>query len=159
MTKMIKDFPLRFEQFSASTSTQSGELGISELPQTVKALLGQDGLLLLMMKQNGIWDLPGGKVDGAEDLETALHREVEEETGLSLSHIDLFAQGLRHRDPRLPVLVHFYETQHPRPWTTGDVRLSHEHRDLVLADAELLSRLPMPEIYRQTGLNWLARAA
>jgi ADP-ribose pyrophosphatase YjhB (NUDIX family) len=159
MTRTVKEKVLRFEQFSASTPVQPGTPGITELPQTVKALLGQDGMVLLMMKQNGMWDLPGGKVDGTEDLETALHREVEEETGLSLSHIDLFAQGLRHRDPRVPVLVHFYETLQPRTWTTGDVRLSSEHRDLVLADADLLSRLPMPEVYKQMGLSWLTRSA
>jgi ADP-ribose pyrophosphatase YjhB (NUDIX family) len=159
MTSISKEKTLRFEQLSASMPFQVGMPGISELPQTVKALLGQDGMVLLMMKQNGMWDLPGGKVDGSEDLDTALLREVEEETGLSLTHIDLFAQGLRHRDPRVPVLVHFYETLQPRTWTTGDVRLSSEHRDLVLADADLLSRLPMPEIYKQMGLNWLARAA
>ncbi len=130
-----------------------------ELPQTVKALLGQDGLILLLMKQNGMWDLPGGKVDGSEGLDLALQREVEEETGLTVQQVSTYAQGLRHREPRVPVLVTFYDVAIRRPWTTGDVRLSTEHRDLVMADAELLVRLPMPDVYKQMGLTWLARAA
>lgn len=131
----------------------------AELPQTVKALLGQDGLLLLLMKQNGVWDLAGGKVDGSESLDVALQREVQEETGLLVRHVSPFSQGLRHREPRVPVLVTFYDVLISRPWTTGDVRLSTEHRDMVMADADLLMRLPMPEVYKQMGLTWLQRAA
>jgi ADP-ribose pyrophosphatase YjhB (NUDIX family) len=133
--------------------------GAAELPQTVKAFVGQDSALLLLMKQNGMWDLPGGKVDCSESLDGALQREVEEETGLAVSSVSLFSQGLRHRDPRVPVLVSFYDVAIIQTWTTGDVRLSAEHRDLVMADAELMRRLPMPDVYRQMGLNWLTRAA
>lgn len=31
----------------------------------------------------GKWDLPGGRLEFGEQPETALHREIEEETGLS----------------------------------------------------------------------------
>ncbi len=133
--------------------------GVVELPQTVKALLGHEGMILLLMKQNGMWDLPGGKVDGSEALDEALHREVEEETGLAVRRVNHYARGLRHRDPRVPVLVTFYDVLISGAWTTGNVILSSEHRDLVMADAELLARLPMPDVYRQTALTWLQRAA
>lgn len=144
---------------AAAMSGATMVLAARELPQTVKALLGRDGMLLLMMKQNGMWDLPGGKVDSDEALDLAVQREVEEETGLAVHSIDRFSQGLRHRDPRVPVLVTFYSVGIVLPWTTGDVRLSVEHRDLVMADAALVQRLPMPDVYRQMGLNWLSRAA
>jgi len=37
----------------------------------------------LIMKRDGIWDLPKGKLEPGEDFETAALREVEEEIGLS----------------------------------------------------------------------------
>lgn len=43
---------------------------------------------VLIMKRNGIWDLPKGKVDSGESLESAAIREVEEETGISNLKID-----------------------------------------------------------------------
>ncbi len=36
----------------------------------------------LVIKRNGVWDLPKGKLEKEEDFETAALREVEEETGL-----------------------------------------------------------------------------
>jgi 8-oxo-dGTP pyrophosphatase MutT (NUDIX family) len=36
----------------------------------------------LIMKRDGLWDLPKGKLDEGEDFETAALREVEEEVGL-----------------------------------------------------------------------------
>jgi 8-oxo-dGTP pyrophosphatase MutT (NUDIX family) len=151
----VKEDAVGFEMTSAGGLFPAA----AELPQTVKALLGRDGMVLLLMKQNGLWDLPGGKVDGSESLDTALTREVEEETGLSVRSVNPFSRGLRHRDPRVPVLVTFYDVRTMKLWTTGDVRLSGEHRDLVMADAALLQRLPMPDVYRQMGLNWLSRGA
>ncbi len=49
----------------------------------------------------GQWAFPGGFVDVGEDIGAAVHREVEEETGLSGVHFQLFsAFGDPRRDPR-----------------------------------------------------------
>lgn len=37
----------------------------------------------LVIKRNGVWDLPKGKMEEGEDFETTALREVEEETGLT----------------------------------------------------------------------------
>lgn len=37
----------------------------------------------LVIKRNGVWDLPKGKMEDGEDFETTALREVEEETGLT----------------------------------------------------------------------------
>ncbi len=34
------------------------------------------------------WDIPGGGIDHGEDAFTTLHREIMEETGLTIKHID-----------------------------------------------------------------------
>jgi 8-oxo-dGTP pyrophosphatase MutT (NUDIX family) len=57
---------------------------------TVGALLvGPSGRLLLVRthKWGGRWGVPGGKVEGGETLLAAVHREVREETGLTVGAV------------------------------------------------------------------------
>ena len=83
------------EQFSSAD--QPGNLYIShhnsnELKEAFRAcfkLIEAGGGLVfnreghfLIIRRNGIWDLPKGKLERGEDFETAALREVEEETGL-----------------------------------------------------------------------------
>jgi len=61
--------------------------------------------ILLIQRKNepfkGKWALPGGFVDEHEDLKDAAMRELQEETGLSVSDMEqLGAFGKPHRDPR-----------------------------------------------------------
>ena len=49
----------------------------------------------------GKWALPGGFVELDEELETACHRELEEETGIRVGELKQFrAYGAVNRDPR-----------------------------------------------------------
>lgn len=56
----------------------------------VKAFIVNDGRLLIVKRATndrympGVWEIPGGKLDDGEDMETALLREVKEEVGLSI---------------------------------------------------------------------------
>jgi 8-oxo-dGTP diphosphatase len=72
----------------------------------------QAGLQILLIRrgappQQGMWALPGGLVqvsdrgDQGEDLEAAARRELEEETGAKVSHLEqLYTFGTPGRDPR-----------------------------------------------------------
>jgi len=56
----------------------------------VGAVVEDDGKVLLLKRpaddfMGGIFELPSGKVEPGEDLKTALVREVEEETGLTVA--------------------------------------------------------------------------
>ncbi len=125
------------------------------LAQTVKALVHHGEGILLLMKQSGAWDLPGGKLDQHETLDAAIRRELLEETGQDALELTFFGETLRQRENRAPVRVSFYRASFQPGWTTGDIVLSTEHRDLVIADAHLVERLPMLDAYRQAALDGL----
>ena len=60
--------------------------------QIVGAVVDHKGEILLLRRlpgdfRGGAWELPSGKVEPGEDLMTALHREVAEETGLAIDEI------------------------------------------------------------------------
>jgi len=58
----------------------------------VGAVIQKDSLVLLLKRpkddfMGGIYELPSGKVEDDESLDSALYREVEEETGLRIREI------------------------------------------------------------------------
>jgi 8-oxo-dGTP diphosphatase len=65
--------------------------GIAQL--VVGAVVTDDEGRVLLLKRpaddfmGGLWELPSGKVDPGERLDTALAREVKEETGLDLAKV------------------------------------------------------------------------
>ena len=57
----------------------------------VRAVVVCDGEILLMRTADGALKLPGGGVDDGESDETALRREVDEETGLAVTAVVRYA--------------------------------------------------------------------
>jgi 8-oxo-dGTP pyrophosphatase MutT (NUDIX family) len=55
-----------------------------------------DNKEILFIRRNGKWDLPKGKVEKKEDMETTAIREVEEETGVSGLEITKFLYRSYH---------------------------------------------------------------
>lgn len=65
----------------------------SNIPNTfyrvsVKALIVDQGKILLSQLPSGKWELPGGGLDWGEDFHSALKREFKEETGVLLDWIE-----------------------------------------------------------------------
>ena len=66
------------------------------LPQTVSALIPRGAGILMVAEgavgdTNVTWMLPGGRVEAGESLETALAREIREETGLMVTGTPVLA--------------------------------------------------------------------
>src|ERR1700742_4709165 len=71
---------------TASVPPQHPQLAVS-------AAIFRDGKVLLLRRAKslgtGFYSLPGGRVEFGESLATALHREVDEETGLRIEIVGL----------------------------------------------------------------------
>jgi len=123
-------------------------------------LLDAQGRCLLMRRSMankhmaGQWEWPGGKVDAGEDFMTALHRELAEETGLSVA-VTGFAgtADFWMADKNLHVLALCMEAVQ----TGGTLTLSHENDAAEWVPLSEWSRYDLVTPMRDFMLNYAAR--
>ncbi len=96
---------------------------------SVKAVIRDGAGRVLILKRStdsknnpGKWDFPGGKVDAGEDIDSALLREVSEETGLDIE----LSEVLSSAESETPVKKIAYLIMGAR-LSGGGLRLSSEH--------------------------------
>ena len=111
----------------------------------VAGILFEDGRVLLTQRKKGahlegLWELPGGKIDPDEDPRDALVRELNEELGIDVT-VGAPIEITSHRYPEKRVLLLFFEVARtvgsPAP-TPIDVA------DLMWATATDLDALQFP---------------
>lgn len=81
---------------------------------TVDAIVTRGDYFLLIKRKNPPygWALPGGLVDAGETTETAVMRELKEETNLEAKSVKLFKVASEpNRDPRFSAISLVYEIQ------------------------------------------------
>lgn len=70
------------------------------------------------------WDLPGGKLEFGEDINTALTREIYEEVGLQVENLrPFFTTSFMQSDRYIVVILYVAD------YLSGNVKLSKEHED------------------------------
>src|SRR4051812_34804044 len=97
----------------------------------VSAAIFRDGKVLLTRRARspakGFYSLPGGRVEFGESLHAALHREVDEETGLKVAIIGL--AGWREVLPGTPGSGHYVILSFAARWIGNEPVLNDEHDD------------------------------
>jgi len=97
----------------------------------VSAAIFRDGNILLVRRARspakGVYSLPGGRVEFGETLHAALHREVDEETGLKIEIVDL--AGWREVVPGTSGGGHYLIMSFAARWSFGEPDLNDELDD------------------------------
>jgi ADP-ribose pyrophosphatase YjhB (NUDIX family) len=116
----------------------------------VSAAIFRDDKILLVRRARspakGFYSLPGGRVEFGESLHAALHREVEEETGLKIEVIGLAAW--REVLPGTAGGGHYLIMSFGARWKAGEPVLNDELDDFkwlapdALGELKLTSGLP-----------------
>ena len=65
----------------------------------VKGIIRKNGHILVLVKPNGALDLPGGRVESGETVQSALQREIDEETGLKVKIHDPVEEWSFYKTP------------------------------------------------------------
>jgi ADP-ribose pyrophosphatase YjhB (NUDIX family) len=109
----------------------------------VSGAIFRDGRLLLVRRARspakGFYSLPGGRVEFGESLRTALHREVDEETGLRIEILGL--AGWREVLPGDSGGGHYVIMSFAARWTAREPVLNDEHDDFKWIDPDAIGDL------------------
>ena len=111
----------------------------------VSAAIFRDGRVLLVRRARspgkGFYSLPGGRVEFGESLHTALHREVDEETGLRIEILEL--AGWREVLPGAGGGGHYLIMSFAARWKALEPVLNDEHDDFKWLRPDELGELKM----------------
>jgi 8-oxo-dGTP diphosphatase len=122
----------------------------------VSAAIFRDDRILLVRRARspgkGLYSLPGGRVEFGESLHTALHREVDEETGLKIEIIGL--AGWREVLPGTTGGGHYLIMSFASRWIGNEPVLNDEHDDLKWLAPDAIDDLGVTE-----GLQEVIQAA
>ncbi|MCL2518757.1 MAG: NUDIX domain-containing protein [Oscillospiraceae bacterium] len=120
----------------------------------VKSLILYNRKVLLIQRADcAEWECPGGKVEFGEDLNDALQREIEEETGLTDIRIEKFIYAMTTVFDEHTQLFGLMYLSHAN---TDEVKLSNEHTDYMWANKEqLIDKLFKPMLNELREYNVL----
>jgi len=98
------------------------------------ALLKNSANKILILKQEGKWMLPGGRIEGIGSPEEELRREIKEETGIEDFQIEgIFDTGMSSGGNT------FLITYKARVKGEPKIKISEEHIDYAWVDREKIS--------------------
>jgi 8-oxo-dGTP diphosphatase len=111
----------------------------------VSGAIFRGGKILLVRRARspakGFYSLPGGRVEFGESLHTALHREVDEETGLRIEILGL--AGWREVLPGNGGGGHYLIMSFAARWTAREPVLNDEHDDFKWLAPDALGDLKL----------------
>ena len=103
----------------------------------VKGIIRKNGHILVLVKPNGNLDLPGGRVENGETAQSALQREIKEETGLKVEIHDPVEEWSFYKAPDRLIKGITFDCD----YLEGSVKLCSEHRRYFWAAIDSIKRL------------------
>ncbi len=127
------------------------------------AIFRDDGRVLVASRtkapSDGMFSLPGGRVETGESLREAAVREVMEEIGIAIEIIGFadHAEIIEHDSSGAP-LVHYVVCCFAARWLSGEPQTGPEAGEILWADDALLATLKttqrLPHIVKQARAIW-----
>lgn len=111
----------------------------------VKCLIKYNSKYLVLWKPNNKIDLPGGRIEYLETIQTALTREIKEETGLDITKFELLNASSFIRPDGIQLYILAYGTSYLSDLQM--IQLSDEHLDYSILTKE--------EISVQSNSEWI----
>jgi 8-oxo-dGTP diphosphatase len=121
----------------------------------VKGIVRKDDRILILVKPDGTFDLPGGRVEKGETTRSALRREIDEETGLKVEIKEPIEEWSFVKRPNLLIKGITFACS----YLEGKVKLCEEHKNYFWAEIDNIHQLKFSrEIlrdfhYAQPALN------
>jgi len=103
----------------------------------VKGIVRKNDRILVLVKPNGKLDLPGGRVENGETIQSALQREINEETGLKVEIYDPVEEWSFYKTPDQLIRGITLECE----YLEGRVELCGEHKCYFWAAIDRIKRL------------------
>jgi len=128
---------------------------------SVKILIFDSNGKLLLLKRSlnskgnpGKWEPPGGKIDQGESFETALLREIAEETGLTAS-IQHIAGTAESELPKIKIIHLILEGK----LESGQVHVSEEHTDFAWIKPEEINNFDLADWFIPFAIDYNEKKA
>ena len=103
----------------------------------VKGIVRKNDDFLVLVKQDGTLDLPGGRIENGEAIKFALQREINEETGLKVEIHDPVEKWSFYKTPEQLIKGITYECA----YLEGKVKLCNEHKNYFWAAIKSIGSL------------------
>jgi 8-oxo-dGTP diphosphatase len=138
---------------SGSTAPSGGEYPSG--PQTaVGVIVFRDDKVLLVKRANrpgqGLWAIPGGRVELGETLKEAARREVKEETGVSISPTEpIYVFEVIERDDEGDIRFHYVIIDLLAEYLSGEVNPGTDASEARWISSAELKELPVTKTTRE----------
>jgi 8-oxo-dGTP diphosphatase len=106
---------------------------------TTAVILHQGHILIGKRRRDGLWELPGGKIDPGENAETCIHREVKEELNINIK-IEHALERIEGTFRGIPMVIYGFLAT----WTNGAIDM-RVHADIQWITIENIFRFPFIE--------------
>jgi len=117
-------------------------------PVSIKAVIFIEEKVVLLKNERDEWELPGGRLELGEQPIYCVEREVQEELSLDITVENIIDSWLFEVVPGKHVVIITYFCK----VTSGNIKISHEHKERGLFTIDELKNIKIPDGYLKSIL-------